>query len=152
LEVNYKNIYENLISRAKSRYLNGYVERHHIIPKCLKGSNDSSNIVLLTPEEHYLAHLLLVKIHPHNRSLLYAAKMMAGKGNNKIYGWLKRRSSELGFTKEHRENISKSLKGHVYKRKPRTIEDMHARWEKNEIKRQIKKSQAIITALIYAVS
>ena len=146
--MNYVQIYHSLILRAKDRTIDGYIERHHIIPKCLKGTNDSFNIVLLTPEEHYLAHLLLVKIHPHNRSLLYAAKMMAGQGNNKTYGWLKRRSSELGFTKEHRKNISVALKS-----KPKeTFEQMQERWKKAELKRQLKKSQAIITALIYAVS
>lgn len=34
---------------------------HHIIPKPLGGSNDKSNLVLLTPEEHYIAHYYLWK-------------------------------------------------------------------------------------------
>ena len=33
---------------------------HHIIPKSLGGSNDKSNLVLLTPEEHF-AHYYLWK-------------------------------------------------------------------------------------------
>lgn len=40
----------------------GYSEKHHIIPKCLGGSNDISNIVSLTAREHFICHLLLVKI------------------------------------------------------------------------------------------
>lgn len=149
--MNYEAIYEKLIIRAKDRKLEGYVERHHIIPRCLKGTDDSFNIVLLTPEEHYLAHLLLVKIHPHNRSLIYAAKMMAGQGNNKSYGWLRRRSSELGFTKEHKENLSKAQKQRP-KRPPETLEQMQARWKRAELKHQLKKSEVVITALIYASS
>ncbi len=36
-----------------------YYEEHHVIPKSLGGSNKKSNLVLLTPEEHYICHSLL---------------------------------------------------------------------------------------------
>jgi hypothetical protein len=49
----------------------------------------------LTPEEHYLAHQLLVKIYPKNRSLINAAVMMiANRPSNKLYGWLRRKFAE----------------------------------------------------------
>lgn len=92
-----------LISRAKNRNLISGYEVHHVIPKCVGGSNDSNNKVKLTPEEHYVAHQLLVKIY-NNPKLVYAAVMMIptnkfhnnGKGrNNKLYGWLKRRFSNI---------------------------------------------------------
>jgi len=95
--MNYKKIYDAIIEKAKTRPpLVGYLECHHIIPKCLGGNNDIENLVNLTPEEHYICHQLLVKIHPKNRSLLYAATMMCGKSpshkrNNKLYGWLRRK-------------------------------------------------------------
>lgn len=94
--MNYKKIYYNIINRAKTRVpLIGYLESHHIIPKCLGGNNNKDNLVDLTPEEHYVCHQLLVKIYPNNRSLLYAATMMCGKSpynkrNNKLYGWIKK--------------------------------------------------------------
>ena len=94
--MNYKKIYTAIIERAKTRPLVvGYFERHHIIPKCLGGDNNIENLVDLTPEEHYVCHQLLFKMHPKNRSLLYAATMMCGKSkttkrNNKLYGWIKR--------------------------------------------------------------
>jgi hypothetical protein len=40
----------------------GYCEKHHILPKCLGGSNDKLNLVQLTAREHFICHLLLVKI------------------------------------------------------------------------------------------
>jgi uncharacterized protein YlaI len=40
-----------------------YFELHHIIPKSLGGSNKKSNLVLLTAKEHFIAHLLLFKMH-----------------------------------------------------------------------------------------
>ena len=42
---------------------NGYVERHHILPRALGGTDDSSNLVALTAREHFLAHMLLAKIY-----------------------------------------------------------------------------------------
>lgn len=57
-----KVIYDRLIERAKTRSnATGYTERHHIIPRSLGGSDDHSNIVVLTAKEHYIAHRLLAK-------------------------------------------------------------------------------------------
>jgi len=38
-----------------------YIERHHIIPRSMKGKNNESNIVKLTYRKHFLAHWLLTK-------------------------------------------------------------------------------------------
>jgi hypothetical protein len=100
--MDYKKIYENLIKKAKIRTINKltYYEKHHIIPKCLGGSEIIENIVLLTPEEHYIAHQLLIKIYPNNEKLLFAALLMCTHNSdkritNKIYGWIKRRLSNI---------------------------------------------------------
>jgi len=95
--MDYKKIYNKLIIRAQSRNIdNEYHERHHIIPKCIGGTNNKDNLVKLTPEEHFLCHVLLVKIYPEHHTLIYAVnKMCQGhKGkriNRTLYGWLKRR-------------------------------------------------------------
>ena len=92
--MNYKKIYEDLVSRGKSRVLETYSERHHIIPKCMGGSDDKENLVRLTPEEHYVAHQLLIKIYPDNYALVKAASMMiSNRPSNKMYGWIRRRYS-----------------------------------------------------------
>jgi len=62
--MNYQSIYDRLISFRKQNPANGYVERHHILPRALGGLNDSSNLVVLTGREHWIAHLLLWKINP----------------------------------------------------------------------------------------
>lgn len=105
--MDYRKHYDTLITRAKSRIIEGYVEKHHIIPECLGGTDDISNLVALTPEEHYVAHQLLCKMHPDNPKLLYAAKMMCVGGknhsrNNKCYGWLKRKRLPIGSRKNLR--------------------------------------------------
>lgn len=96
--MNYQEIYNRLVRRGQDRILEGYSEKHHIVPRCLGGTDDASNLVSLTPEEHYLCHLLLVKIHPNNIRLVKAAMFMVSsndslKRNNKLYGWLKRKYS-----------------------------------------------------------
>lgn len=99
--MNYQQIYSNLINRALDRDISGYSEKHHIIPKCLGGTDVKENLVKLYPEEHYLAHLILCKLNPGNQKLLYAAINMTtgsmsnnGKRNNKAYGWLRRQYAE----------------------------------------------------------
>lgn len=93
--MDYFKHYERLINRSKSRIIDGYTETHHIIPRCMGGSDDPENLVNLTPEEHYVAHQLLCKCYPNNTKLINAAIMMIPKRpSNKLYGWLRRRFSE----------------------------------------------------------
>lgn len=96
--MNYQKHYSLLIERARNRILDAYTERHHIIPRCLGGRNKKENLVSLTPEEHFVAHQLLVKIYPDNHKLIKAAVMMSvGDGtrkNNKRYGWLRKKHSK----------------------------------------------------------
>lgn len=99
-DMNYQKHYNALIERAKSRNLEGYSESHHIIPRCIGGTDHRNNLVSLTPEEHYTAHLLLVRIYPGCHQLVHAAHMMTVGStmhcrNNKVYGWLKRRYSQV---------------------------------------------------------
>lgn len=115
-----------LISRAHDRVLVGYSERHHVIPRCMGGGNENTNIVRLTPEEHYVAHQLLVKLNPGNHKLVWAAWGMTvnwtgDRANNKAFGWLRRRASEVLRGNSHhlgkrasletRGKLSAALKG-----------------------------------------
>ena len=96
--MNYEKHYNLLIKRAKNRLLECYTERHHIVPRCMGGSDDAENIAVLTAEEHFVAHQLLIKMYPEEENLVYAARAMVNfdKGpriNNKLYGWLRKRFS-----------------------------------------------------------
>lgn len=96
--MNYNDTYARLIDRARNRTLTGYAERHHVVPRCLGGTDDELNIVLLTAQEHYICHLLLCKIHPGNSKLVAAAMFMTGgpvaRHTNKTYAWLRERWSQ----------------------------------------------------------
>lgn len=124
--MDYNKHYYNLVSRAKTRVLEGYVEKHHIIPKCLGGTDVMSNIVVLTPEEHYVAHQLLVKIYPNEEKLVYAVRMMCVGStkhcrNNKLYGWLKTKYylSSKTIKRKKRKQETKPRKPRAQETKPR---------------------------------
>lgn len=66
--MNYTKCYREIVENAKlqtvaRKHSNNYFENHHILPKSLGGSNDKSNLVLLTPREHFICHWLLVKMY-----------------------------------------------------------------------------------------
>lgn len=93
--MNSQKIYDRLIDRARTRQLDTYVEKHHIIPRCLGGSDDLTNIVELTSEEHFLAHQLLLKLNPNNYKLAHAAHMMGNtRITNKSYAWLRKQHAK----------------------------------------------------------
>ncbi len=58
----YYKWYFALMKKSQERGLVDVLsEKHHIIPKCMGGSNKKNNKVDLTLREHYIAHLLLPK-------------------------------------------------------------------------------------------
>lgn len=60
----YLKLYKHLIFIAKNRTLSNkeYTEKHHIIPKCVGGTDHSENLIILTFREHFIAHWLLSEI------------------------------------------------------------------------------------------
>lgn len=115
--------YEILIERGKCRNKNDeqYYEKHHIVPRCLGGKNETENYTFLTPEEHYTAHLILCKLFPENGKLLRAVAMMTVDSpttprKNKMYGWVKRRLAEHRSTymKEWHKHNEHPMKGKTH--------------------------------------
>jgi hypothetical protein len=131
--MNYQKIYNQIIERAKSNIREGYLERHHIVPKSLGGTDDGSNLVLLTAREHYLCHWLLAKQTNDKRMWLAFSMMsvssdkhqriksgrvferakisrsyaMTGE-NNPMYG---KKSACVGHTEETKQKIRESKLG-----------------------------------------
>jgi hypothetical protein len=103
--MDYHKIYSLIINRARNRNLKGYKERHHIIPKCLGGTNKKDNIVNLTAREHFFCHQLLCEIYPENKKLVFALWSMANqkaplqkrtfKVSSKLYERLKIKAAKL---------------------------------------------------------
>jgi len=103
--MNYRWHYERLIKRGKEKnhMVDVYYENHHILPKCLGGTDSNDNLVKLTAREHFIAHLLLIKIYPDKFGLIKAISIMCafshknfdrGASLNRMYGWLRKKLSE----------------------------------------------------------
>lgn len=146
--MDYQKIYNSLVERGQSRKLDCYVEKHHIVPRCLGGSDDNSNLVELTPEEHYVAHQLLVRIHANNYKLIRAAIMMIpNRPSNKLYGWVRRKFSEAQSVSQ--SGSGNSQYGSFWIHNPLTGEskktcgDVEEGWVKGRKPKHIKKEKVI---------
>ena len=100
--MDYSLIYNNLINTRKmlNRRKNKieYFENHHIIPKCIGGSDDKENLVLLTAREHYIAHYLLTRIYNIN-SLYFSFNMMHVKSTSQERNYINSRLYEANKIK-----------------------------------------------------
>lgn len=78
----YNTWYNNITEKARTRTLDGYKERHHIIPVSLGGSNNKENLVDLTAREHFICHWLLVKMYTgeSKAKMVYALNGMKRNG------------------------------------------------------------------------
>jgi len=107
----YYKWYQQIISNAKIRLLEGYTEEHHIIPKCLGGLDSSENLVKLTAREHFICHWLLTKFVKYDvEKMKYALWLMTNTENSlqqrykitpKKYEIIKQSLAET-FSKQHK--------------------------------------------------
>ena len=110
--MNYKRVYDSLVKKAitshREKGKGVYYEQHHIIPRCLGGTDKESNLILLTAKEHYIAHLLLYHIHKKSKyhyKLAFALWSMRPKFSNTKKRY---RPSSRGY-KMMKEAISAAL-------------------------------------------
>jgi len=79
--MNYEKIYFSIIENSKFKTKDIGLEKHHILPKSCGGTNDEFNLVYLTTREHFICHLLLVKMYKNNptfrKKMIYALWWMA---------------------------------------------------------------------------
>lgn len=72
-QLTYQEFIDNIINtRGRFNCGDEYHERHHIMPKCMGGTNDEENLIDLYAKEHYVAHELLAKENPHNKGVQFA--------------------------------------------------------------------------------
>lgn len=115
----YTSYYYSIIRRAQARLPNKeYMERHHIIPKSLGGTNERSNIAILTPKEHFVCHRLLTRMTTGNArsKMCFAAWAMATLKNGPLGERYKINSKTYSSI---RSNLPKILKSEETKQKMR---------------------------------
>jgi len=99
-ENKYTKWYFEIINNAKQTKKLGYTERHHIVPRCLGGRYVKENLVYLTAREHFICHLLLVKMHDYHGLKFALLRMLScnqhqqRKTNSRWYEYIKRLNSE----------------------------------------------------------
>jgi len=80
IENKYLKWYNAIIAAActREKLPGAYVEHHHIVPRSPGGTNSKSNIVRLSPREHFVCHLLLPKITSGNAryKMMFALSMI----------------------------------------------------------------------------
>ena len=108
----YTRWYFNIINKAKLRTLSNdtYTEKHHIIPKSLDGDNSVDNLVKLLAREHFICHLLLIKMTEGKakRGMAYAAWQMTNVNGRTTRGRYMPTSKMYEFL---RKQLSNSYKG-----------------------------------------
>jgi len=130
-QMNYKLKYDKLIEYYRKNLSEGYVEKHHIIPKCVGGTDDVNNLILLPARAHFLAHYLLHKCYPDNRKLAHAFAMMGvcnehQHRNSRLYekSKLARSAALIGVPRPEwvKEKLRKPKSTTVNYKKPKTKE------------------------------
>lgn len=81
LDNKYTKLYYQIINRSiKRNYIkernDGY-QTHHIIPQCFGGSDDATNLAVLTYKEHRVCHRLLINMTSNDAryKMMYAYKL-----------------------------------------------------------------------------
>jgi len=121
VRMNYSRIYRAFIAdRQQKQEISrlGYFERHHIIPRSLGGSDDDGNLIDLTPEDHFFAHLLLARIHG---GYMWSALFLMGGdrwgarkglGLRGAYGMARREWSDFARTIEGKKGVENARYDH----------------------------------------
>ncbi len=84
-ENKYTKWYFNIINDRRSNPYTGYVEKHHIIPKSMGGSNAKDNLVALSAREHFICHWLLTKMTDKKGMRLALLAMTRASSNQSRY-------------------------------------------------------------------
>ena len=109
--MNYSKIYDAIVSSSRESHreksIETYYESHHIKPICMGGTDDKSNLVLLTVREHILCHWLLVYMFPEESKLIYAFNRICNSDSNKR---ITSRLPPSRLYKYARSRLSKQLK------------------------------------------
>jgi len=88
LDNKYTKVYYKIITRSYERShvkeRNDGYQTHHIIPRCFGGTDDSSNLTVLTYKEHRVCHRLLIGMTTgaSKYKMMYAYKLFNAKYDN----------------------------------------------------------------------
>jgi hypothetical protein len=122
----YLNRYLKFIDALKNQSIDGYSEKHHIIPRSMGGTDAKDNLINLTGRQHYLAHWMLWKAYGGSMTRAFFMMSSVKKGScrsSKRYDKARQEYAEevrkqmtgkpaqSKFTPEHREKLRQAKLG-----------------------------------------
>jgi 5-methylcytosine-specific restriction endonuclease McrA len=122
--------YMRLIEWAKQNPPDGRVEKHHIVPRSMGGSNRKENLVPLSPRWHFIAHWLLWKAYKNSKMANAFWTMACCNGiklNSKTYAAVRNNAvkaiaqSKIGKTtsEKQKETVRRLMTGKVFSEETR---------------------------------
>lgn len=156
LQNKYTKWYNSIISNAQNREIDGYYEKHHIIPRSLGGNDLTENLVKLTAREHLICHLLLTKmtVDAANHKMIRAVFLMSNKGkiNSRLYESYRikyskiRKAEQLGennhfYGKQHTakslEKMKVSIQKSLTRERRQKIKYERTMWRHNQANKKL---------------
>lgn len=118
-----------------------YKERHHIIPKCIGGTDDKDNLIDLYAQEHYEAHQLLFIENPKNYGIVTSFWQMC----NCTSAALNKRNYEITAFDYEQARIKFSQMHSAYmKEKQVELKNLNCGWYSEESrKKSIQRSYEV---------
>lgn len=104
------------IKKTKAMEIRGYIEDHHIIPKCLGGADVIANKVWLTAEEHFMCHKLLTEmtVDTSNGKMWSALwRMMNKQSKNQVRDYMVDAKEYAIAREQNAKNHSIRMKGEL---------------------------------------
>lgn len=154
MKTNLPKVYLDFIEECRSKdYSELFTHKHHITPKFMGGTNESDNLIVLSVEDHFLAHKILAENCEDEYKF---GNMMASAYLLNRYADLSISKTEVGLLissarKEYLKNKSvwnkgkKGLQKHTIETKKKISEKLKGRIITDEHKNKISKSQKGIT-------
>lgn len=113
------NRYLKFIDALKNQSIDGYSEKHHVLPRSMGGDDSTSNIVKLTARQHFVAHWMLWKAFGGSMTTAFnymnGVKRYGKRINSKTAELLKHqeieRQKQKTFSTETRQKMSQAKLG-----------------------------------------
>jgi len=118
-------IYNKICERGQNRIIDNsiYKEKHHIIPRCMGGTNQKNNLTILTAKEHFICHKILCELYPNNEKLKYAFWGMCNQKtkrdyivSSREYEYAKNLCMEMWKRPKSLDTINKGIETKKYKK------------------------------------
>lgn len=141
LDNRYTKVYYRIINQALSRTYkkvkdDGY-QKHHIIPKCIGGTDSADNLVILSYKEHRVCHCLLIKMQLTKSAEIKMRHAYGFFNKNSRYNGprYKRGKDNIFSSKEIVEQVRKRMKENNPMKDPISQQKRLDTWKANRAAR-----------------